>query len=357
MGTFDGAGHTIHDLWFKGESNFDDFNDPFGSGQIDFSAFNQALFGGLKSATIKNLNVKDLNIGGAIVAGLAIEAYDSDFTDIFIDGHVKSGNIKDGGSASGMIYEAYNCNLLRCTSNVNTYSYSASAPLVGYLKAGSTVTDCHTGGEATGCVHVAGFIGSTGSWPEGNDLRVPVIRNSSSSGLVTVIPGRNQGNYGAGFVSYNGGEIYNCHSTSNIHVTTDAGAGFCTNNVGHIESCYASGDLYNEEHGVSLSGFVNSNGIDAGWGEYYPGTILNCYSSGKMTAPDAPTDIITTPTQIFGFSAITDVTTGSVMANCYYDSTKNPEIRGTRPVIGSLPPRPSSCSRRSSSTRSTRWPP
>lgn len=333
-GVFDGAGHTIHNLWFNGSTNFDDFDDPFGSGEIDFSSFNKALFGGLEGATIKNLNVKNVNVNGAIVAGFAIEAYDTNFTDVYIDGHVKSGDIKNGGTAAGIVKEAYNCNFLRCESNVDVYSYSGAAPFVSSLKAGSTVIDCKAGGTATGCVYASGFISSASDWEEGNDMRVPVIRNCSSSGLVTVIPGRNQGNYGGGFIGINSGEIYNCFSTSDLHVTTDVGAGFCVDNRGRIESCYALGNLYNEEYGVSLSAFVSDNGLDAGWSEYYPGIILNCYAAGILTAPDAPTDVIATPTRLWGFG-YNNVTPGSQMANCYYDSTKNPKIEGTYPTIGS----------------------
>ena len=327
-GTFDGAGHTIHDLWFSGTTNFDDFDDPFGDGQIDFTAFNIALFGGLDGATIRNLNVKGVNIGGAIVAGLAIEAHNTTFTDLYIDGHVKSGNIKDGGSAAGLVSEAYSCRFVRCESNVNVYSYSNPACLVGQLKAASTVEDCSAGGTATGCVFVGGLVSSATAWAEGNDDSVPTIRNSRSSALVTIIPGRNQGNDGGGFIGLNYGYIYNCCATGNVHVTTDSGAGFCSENRGHIESCYATGDVYNEEYGVSLSAFVTYNGLNAGYGEYYPGTILNCYATGKLEAPEAPSDVIATPTHINGFVSIDFVNAGARMANCYYDSTKNPDLYG-----------------------------
>lgn len=325
-GTFDGAGHTIYDLWFSGTTNFDDFDDPFGDGQLDFSAFNIALFGGLDGATICNLNVKGVNIGGAIVAGLAIEAHNTTFTDLYIDGHVKSGNIKDGGSAAGLVSEAYSCRFVRCESNVNVYSKSNPACLVGKLKAASIVEDCSAGGTATGCVFVAGLVSSATAWAEGNDDSVPTIRNSRSSALVTIIPGRNQGNDGGGFIGLNCGYIYNCHATGNVHVTTDCGAGFCSENRGHIESCYATGDVYNEEYGVSLSAFVTNNGLDAGYGEYYPGTILNCYATGKLEAPEAPSDVIATPTHINGFVSIDFVKAGARIANCYYDSTKNPDL-------------------------------
>lgn len=327
-GTFDGAGHTIYDLWFSGTTNFDDFDDPFGDGQLDFSAFNIALFGGLDGATICNLNVKGVNIGGAIVAGLAIEAHNTTFTDLYIDGHVKSGNIKDGGSAAGLVSEAYSCRFVRCESNANVYSYSNPACLVGQLKAASTVEDCSAGGTVTGCVFAGGLVSSATAWAEGGDNSVPTIRNSRSSAVVTVIPGRNQGNDGGGFIGLNCGYIYNCSATGKVHVTVDSGAGFCSENRGYIESCYATGDVYNEEYGVSLSAFVTNNGLNAGYGEYYPGTILNCFATGKLEAPEAPSDVIATPTHINGFVSIDFVDAGARLANCYYDSTKNPDLYG-----------------------------
>lgn len=325
-GTFDGNGHTIYNLWFSGTTNFEDFDDPFGDGQIDFTAFNKALFGGLDGATICNLNVKDVNIGGAIVAGLAIEAHNTTFIDLYIDGHVKSGNIKDGGSAAGLVGEAYNCHFLRCRSDVNVYSYSSPACLIGKLKAASTVEHCSAGGTATGCVDVGGLVSSATAWADSGDDAVPTIRNSWSSATVTIIPGRNQGNTGGGFIGLNHGYIYNSYATGNVHVTVDCGAGFCCSNLGHIESCYATGDVYNEEYGVSLATFVIENGFNAGWSEYYPGTILNCYGAGKLSAPECPSDIVGLPTHIYGFMGLNDVTAGSRMANCYYDSTKNPDL-------------------------------
>lgn len=335
-GIFDGDGHTIYNLWFNGSTNFDDFNDPFGNGQIDFSAFNKALFGGLDGAVIKNLNLKNVNVNGAIVSGLAIEAHNSTFTDIYIDGHVKAGDLTNGGTAAGLVKDAYNCDFLRCESNVNVYSFSSPAPFVSYLRAGSKVVDCKASGSSTGCVYAAGFIGSSSEWAEGNDMRVPVIRNCSSSGLVTVIPGRNQGNSGAGFIGLNTGEIYNCHSNSDVNLQSHVGAGFCVDNRGRIESSYALGNVYSEDHGGSMSAFVQDNGLNAGWSEFYPGIVLNCYAAGSLSAPDAPEDIITMPTRRWGFCSLNDVKAGSEMANCYYDSTKNPDTFGVYPAIGSF---------------------
>jgi len=129
----------------------------------------------------------------------------------------------------------------------------------------------------------------------------PRATNSTAAALVTVIPGRNQGNNGGGFIGHNEGYIACSGATGDVHVTVDCGAGFCDTNYGFIESCYATGDVYNGEYGVTLSQFVTNNGIDVGY-ESHKGMIYNCFGAGTLRAPEAPGDVVAAPTRLSRFA-------------------------------------------------------
>lgn len=324
-GHFDGNGHTIADLWYSGTTDFDDWNDPFGSGQLDFSAWYKALFGLLDGATITNLRVENANVGGtALIGGICIRAQNTTFSDIYISGAIKSGSIEAGGSAAAVAVEATDCSFTRCTVDAQVYGKSSTGGLVGRLMGASSVEDCTVAGSVTGCVTLGGFVGASGPTEGGTDS--PVITNCSSSAEVTVIPGRNQGTSGGGFVGINEGVISLCNATGKVHVTTGAGAGFCDSNRGIITSCYATGEVYNEEYGVSIAGFVNENGYSLAYDEKAKGVIENCFSTGRVHAPEAPSDVIAIPTRIYGFAISSADDAGSRLANCYYDKTATPAI-------------------------------
>lgn len=325
-GTFDGDGHAIHNLWYSGTTDFDDWNDPFGSGQLDFSAWYKALFGLLDGATIKNVRLVDANIGGtASIGGYCIRALNTTFDNLYVSGAIKSGNIEAGGSAAGVAVEATDCVFTNCEVNAKIYAKSATGGLVGRLLGASTVENCTVAGSVTGCITLGGLAGASGR-AENGGAECPVISHSSSSAEVTVIAGRNQGTGGGGFVGINEGVITRCHATGNVHVTTGYGAGFCDSNRGVIQSCYATGEVYNDEYGVSLAGFVFDNGYSLAYDEKAKGIVENCFSTGRVHAPAAPSDIIAQPTRIYGFAAGNPIDSGSRLVNCYYDKSATPDI-------------------------------
>lgn len=325
-GTFDGDGHTIHNLWYSGTTDFDDWNDPFGSGQLDFTAWYKALFGLLDGATIRNVRLENANVGGtASIGGYCIRALNSTFDNIYISGAIKSGNIEAGGSAAAVAVEATDCKFTDCHVDAKVYAKSATGGLVGRLKGASTVENCTVAGSVTGCITLGGFVGASGPAEEGGTER-PVITHCSSTAEVTVIPGRNQGTGAGGFVGINEGTITRCYSAGKVHVTTGYGAGFCDSNRGIISTCYSTGDVYNDEYGVQLAGFVYENGYSLAYDEKARGIVENCFSTGKVYAPAPPTDVIAMPTRIYGFAGGNPVDSGSRLVNCYYDKTATPEI-------------------------------
>ena len=81
-GNFDGGDFHIYNLYYNTLPDMSDWDDPFGSGAIDFNGWYKAMFGYLEGGSIKNLHlVNDTIIGAADVAGLLI--------------------INDGGTISG----------------------------------------------------------------------------------------------------------------------------------------------------------------------------------------------------------------------------------------------------------------
>lgn len=324
-GHFDGGGHTICNLWYTGSTDFDDWNDPFGSGQLDFTAWYKALFGLLDGATVCNLRLEDANVAGtALIGGLAIRAKNSTFTDIHVSGHIKSGDYAAGGSAAGLVVEAQDSHFERCTSSADVFGFSKSGGLVGDLRGASTVLNCSTDGRVTGSVNIGGFVGVSTSLQDDGSGAVPTIRLSTSAATVTIIQGRNQGNSGAGFVGMNAGIISQCGATGKVDVKVHSGAGFCNDNYGHIESCYSTADVTSEDYGVFLSSFVMNNGMDVGY-DSEKGTVLCSYGAGRVYAPAPPDGIITSGTHIYGFVGGHYLSAGAYLANNYYDCTKVPE--------------------------------
>ncbi|MGN0085954.1 MAG: InlB B-repeat-containing protein [Alloprevotella sp.] len=325
-GSFDGDGHTIYNLWYTGVTNYDDWNDPFGSGQLDFTAWHKTLFGLTDGADIRNLRLENANVAGtALIGGLVIRAKNSRFADIHVSGHIKSGDIENGGSAAALAVEAENCHFEGCTSSASVFARSNTGGLIGKVSGASTVVNCSANGEVTGCVSVGGLIGVSARIQGDETGATPVVRLSSSAATVTIITGRDQGNDGAGFIGLNEGTITQCSATGTVNLRADAAAGFCYDNRGLIASCYSTADVTSDNYGCYLAAFVGNNGLDVGY-EKQSGTLWNCYGTGRVYAPEPPTDLITTGTHLCGFSIANYTSAGAYMANCYYNSTSVPEI-------------------------------
>lgn len=325
-GSFDGGGHTIHNLWYTGVTDFDDWNDPFGSGKLDFTAWYKALFGLTDGADIRNLRLENANVAGtALIGGLVIRAKNSTFTNIHVSGHIKSGSIEQGGSAAGLVVEAENCHFEGCTSSASVFARSNTGCLIGKVSGASTVVNCSANGEVTGCVSVGGLIGVSAKIEGDVTGATPEVRLCSSAATVTIITGRNQGNSGAGFIGLNEGTITQCSATGKVNLKADAAAGFCYDNRGLIASCSSTTDVTADDYGCYLAVFVGNNGLDVGY-EKEGGTIMNCYGVGKVYAPAPPADVISTGTHLCGFCMANYTSAGAYMANCYYNSTIVPEI-------------------------------
>lgn len=331
-GHFDGGGHTISNLWHAHDSEFEDnFNDPWNDGTYDFEGWYKGLFGLLDGATITNLRLSGLSVQcEAMGAGIAVEARNSVFTDLSVDGVILCGTSEaTGGHAGAIVAEATDCVINRCVSSAKVRSVSGVGGIAALLH-GGRVANCSATGEVCGLSDIGGLLGCiTDSC---------VVTDCQASAAVTQLAARRQGSDCGGFVGRSlGGIIRRCHATGDMNVYHN-GAGFAgaVNNFGRIESCYATGNVHSDEYGLWLSTFVGDVGIIGGsdneWKDL-PGYIVNCYGAGKLTFAPVPPDIISTGNHIGGFSTASHK--ASFFANCFYDAGNAPDVNITELAPGS----------------------
>ena len=279
-GTFDGAGHTVYNVYHSTLPDLTDWDDPFGSGVLDVSGWYRGFFGWVEEATVKNLHLRDVNIiGAATVGGMVMVSKNSTITGCSVSGVVGSLNADVGGASGGLVADNQGGTIENCTSSANVKGIRGVGCLVGYNS--GTIRDCHTTGDAHGVqYYVGGLVGS--------NLEGGLIEHCSSAGEVK----RDYYQYAiedcAGFVGQNVGTIRECTSSANV-ISSQDGAGFCGVNGGRIESCYATGDVTVSRFGCKAATFVGANGRSAQQAldpVPYEGIIINCFATGKCTNTD-----------------------------------------------------------------------
>lgn len=331
-GHFDGGGHTIYNMWHAHDSEFEDnFNDPANDGTYDFDGWYKGLFGLLDGATIRNLRLSGVSIQcEAEGGGIAVEAKNSTFTDLSVDGLIVCGTSETmGGRAGAIVAEATGCSFERCVSGAKVRSVSSTGGIAALLR-GGTVRDCSATGEVCGLADLGGLIGCIVDGCEVTDCH--------SSATITQLPARRQGEDCGGFVGRNlGGIIRRCHASGDLHIYHN-GAGFAgsVSEFGRIESCYATGNVMADEYGLWISSFVGNVGRD---GDYYsdwkdfPGHIVNCYGAGKLSCQPVPPDVISIGNHIGGFT--NSYHSASFLANCFYNVDNAPDVNSFTNVDGS----------------------
>lgn len=335
-GNFDGAGHTVHNLWYAHDSEFEEnWNDPFNDGTYDFDGWYKALFGLLDGASVSNLGVDRASIQcSAQGAVLAVTARNSSFKGITVGGFVLCGTSEDfGGHAGGLVDESEGCTFEDCESRAKVRSVSSTGGFVGTAR-GSSFHNCRSTGGVTGLKSLGGFAGWTG---EGT-----VITGCHSSATVTQHAARRQGADCGGFVGVNsGGVIRECSSTGDLHVYNN-GAGFAGEcwNYGLIESCWSTSDIHSGEYGINMASFISSIGDNeiGGVVTTLPGRCINCFGTGGFTYAEVPAGVGSF-NRFGGFAGGIMGTNvqGTVVANCFYDKDRNPLANSFDPSVSPVP--------------------
>ena len=300
-GHFDGAGHTIYNMYYgKGmnwAADFDPDDLDVDLGDYDYSVMNKALFVNLDGGTIENLKLKNAKMSGVRQALLVNSAKEGS---VIRNCHVQGELRATSGSSSGLVL--YNDGLIEnCSANIRSDLQNCSG-LVGTNGASGVVRNCSTNGFIRVTMgNGAGFVDDNRGLIEGSNANVHILALSGPDDNVNhEIRHRS----GAGFVMMNSGIIRDCGAVGGLDSDGSTAwdfwrtaiSGFAYRNWdGRIESCYATGDLCDVSDSTGVGGdpefatFCYSNGQDAFhiYMNTERGDILNCYSTSSITHHDA----------------------------------------------------------------------
>ena len=237
--TFDGAGHTIANLYINRSA-----------------ASSVGLFGSTDSdSVIKNIGLVSASVKGNNKVGSLVGEHrgriDNSYATGTVDGNEEVGGLV--GSVSG-------------STIANSNSASSVAGLgneVGGLVGGSfssgLIIDSHATGSVTGNGEVGGLIGS--SWSV-------TIRNSYATGSVTGTSGNVGGLVGNTFSSVTVADSY---ATGPVTGTNQVGGMVGSGRSANISNCYATGNVTGTGE---VGGLIGSAG----------GAITGSYATGTVTA-------------------------------------------------------------------------
>ena len=309
-GTFDGAEHTIYHLYYNTLPDMSGWDDPFGSGAIDFNGWYKALFGWLDRGTIKNLTLaNDTIVGAASIAGLLL-MNNGTVSNCHVSGFVVNGG---DGTAGGLVGENLEDGIIEnCSSTAHVKAPRGAGILVSTNR--GIIRNCNTDGKAhCSQYNVGGFVA--------NNAETGLITGCTANGEVGRDYYSHASNDCGGFAANNSGLIENSHSYTTINSNMH-GSGFIGENTGRIYSCSAHGDVIVHSDYAQAVTFVSRNGTSNLDGTYSPGYIVNCFATGNTISEygDGPV-----PPYLYGFMAsfaINGTTSVSVSANCYTDSNK-----------------------------------
>ena len=254
VGTFDGRGHTIHNL-------------------VVHSANNAGLFSGIGSSTIKNLGVRlggqginTSNQFGAIAGGLVATAFGGRAT---ILNSFVIGNVNSSRTAGGLVGNGHNVDI-RYSYFIGNMRGEAVGGLMGY--GGASIYNSFAEGSISADRTVGGLIG---------DSRGGEIRDSHAT--VNISAFNSSYNVDAGGLA--GGlntSIINSRSYGNINVSSfSATVGGLARSANTIENSYALGNV-----SVQTTGAVTVGGLAGSTGAMWTSAgseIVNSQASGDVT--------------------------------------------------------------------------
>ena len=289
-GNFDGAGHTVYNMYYGRGMNWADDWDPndfeLNLGDYDFSVINKALFGNLDAGIIENLNISNAKMSAVQQALFVCNVSNGAMVrNCHVQGDIRATQ----ANMSGFVYQ--NSGLIEnCSANI-TANLQGAFGFAEWNEATGIIRNCTTSGTIRCTMNDgAGFVGTNKG----------LIEQCTSNVYLSALGGTNvQGKYGyrngAGFVLTNHGIIRECGALGDLAAEgsyeNSIIASFALNNYdGHIESCYAWGNLYDVSDSTRVGGnpqlvsFCRSNGESATHdGEHvYTGSIVNCYTTSAM---------------------------------------------------------------------------
>ena len=288
-GHFDGDGHTIYNMYYKGDVDWGgdinlDPNDWENNNMEDlenltWDSWYRGLFCFLEG-TAENITVADARLAGIYIAPFAHQVGENA---VVRNCHVQNPYMyATQGSNYGFVQDNYGL-IENSSVQVNLIGRYNSYGLVGTNHESGIIRDCHANvsSDSYACAPVAyinqGLIERTHTTVDitsdhamlasgfvCNNQNQGVIRECSSSGTV-----RGLGN--APRTAQWSGQI----------------AGFCIINTGLIESSWTTCDMVriDGEYYYDMAGFVLANGYNGAGVQYdgIPGNAINCFTAGTLT--------------------------------------------------------------------------
>lgn len=258
VGTFDGQGHTVHNLYIN-QPNRD----------------KTGLFGRV-SGTIRNLTVTGKVTGHTDTAGvvgyLDRGTISNVINKVTVSGYLEVGGV--AGYAGGSVTSSKNYRGISSTYGAGGIAGSSS----------SAIKDCDNYGNISVTETAAGGVTSASSGTITNSRNFGAVNGTQQSGgVVCALNGTVTGciNYGAitgdfyigGIASriYTGGRIDTSYNYGHVEAKNMAGGITGYNDKGTIENCHNRKE-------------VMANIMVAGIAGYNKGLITNCTSTGKITS-------------------------------------------------------------------------
>jgi hypothetical protein len=279
MGTFDGQGHEIHDLFINRSD--EDWVGLFGwlDGGWD---------GGGIIRDISNVNV---TVTGQGAVGGLVGKNMGTMTNSYCSGNVTGGGRVGGvvGDSGGIVNNCYSTGTVTGESDVGG--------LVGFIDAGNVSNSCFTGKVRGEGSRVGGLVG----------LSNVLVSNCYSTGGLT------GDHYAGGLVGWNGGTVSN--SYSRVSVTGDwAIGGLVGGGDGIVRDSYSTGIVIGNSH---VGGLVGRNYFGTGegtvshsfWDTETSGQATSDGGTGKTTAEMQ--NVITFSDAAWSIIAVGDPDTGN----------------------------------------------
>jgi surface antigen len=275
LGTFDGRGHTISNLFIK-----------------NMAAFNLGLFSWIGQAgAVRNVGLVtgSLTVGGGyqnfgLLAGWNFGTISNSYASGSVSGGDGAGSLGGlvGWNWGGTIIDSY------ATSNVGAgVGASRIGGLAGfngyYLNGGGTITNGHATGTVTGGVNsssMGGLVGDNDSAVIRNSYAIGNVSGGNGSSSLGGLAGLNNGYWGGDQItsSYAAGNVSGGNGST--YVGGLVGANIW---LGTITNSYATGGATG---GNNVGGLVGWNGYTS---TSIPASISTSYATGFVTGPSGST--------------------------------------------------------------------
>ena len=291
MGTFDGDGHRISNLYYNADDNASWYGGLFGTtlrAEIRNTAVSGSVSGSQKRSSAFAGGLVACALNGTIIKGCSSEinieltdGMDSCCTGGILGGSSVSNPAADPGAA------------VTVSDCVNYTDISTAGPNTGGIAgriSQASLSDCMNFGNITARSKAGGIAGSTFSMSN-TALKIQRCGNEGSVSAVTETPGKSSTEASAGGIlgyAAMDASIDECFNRGVVDGGNGHGAGGITGNIQAYEvsvvNSYNTGDITSGFTGNSNT--VNNNGIGGltGYNRSKAEIGENCYNAGAITA-------------------------------------------------------------------------